>query len=281
MPPRNRRDAQRAAGAAERLAQRAVAVPAAQALSRSTGEHRRGRLPVHPRTACSSRAGDDVVLVSRDAGRGRARRSTGVEHALPTSGTDGDDVDVDGARLVGGLRGAAAVPRRRRGRSRRDRCVAPMPGTVTAVRRGGGRHGRRGPAAALAGGDEDGAHRHRARPTACSPNCDVVAGAAGRSRRGAARVESTRRRAMTDLDFIESEERRRCARPSPSWPPTTAGVLPGEGPRRRAHRRTVGRGGQTRLPRREPARGVRRRRRRHVRAVAGHGGDGAPPAARC
>ena len=40
-----------------------------------------------------------------------------------------------------------------------------------------------------------------------------------------------------------------------------------------AHRRIVERGRQTRLHRGEPARGVRRRRRRHVRAVAGHGGD--------
>ena len=51
-------------------------------------------------------------------------------------------------------------------------------------------------------------------------------------------------------------------------------VLPEEGPRTRAHRRIMVRGRQTRLPRGEPARGVRRRRRRNVRAVAGDGGDG-------
>ena len=48
-----------------------------------------------------------------------------------------------------------------------------------------------------------------------------------------------------------------------------------------AHRRIVGRGRQTRLHRGEPARGVRRRRRGHVRAVAGDGGDGRGRLARC
>ena len=53
-----------------------------------------------------------------------------------------------------------------------------------------------------------------------------------------------------------------------------AGLLPGEGPRRPAHRRIMVRSRETRLHRGEPAAGVRRWRSRHVRIEPGDGGDG-------
>ena len=48
--------------------------------------------------------------------------------------------------------------------------LAPMPGSVLRVGAAVGDTVTAGPAADLAGGDEDGAHRRRARATACSPN---------------------------------------------------------------------------------------------------------------
>ena len=80
---------------------------------------------------------------------------------------------------------------------------------------------------------------------------------------------------MTDTSFIESEERQALRKAvSAMGVQLRQRVLPAEGARARAHRRIMVGGRQTRLPRGEPARGVRRWRRRHVRAVAGDGGDG-------
>ena len=80
---------------------------------------------------------------------------------------------------------------------------------------------------------------------------------------------------MTDNSFIENDGSPGTAqggrRPGRQL---RRGVLPGEGPRTRAHHRVMVGGRQTRLPRSQLARGVRRRRRRHVRTVAGDGGDG-------
>ena len=157
--------------------------------------------------------------------------------------------------------------------------VAPMPGNVIRLGAASRRHRHRRPAADLAGGDEDGAHHHRAdrrrarrtqrrdRPTSRSRRRPGASGSASRSQQ---------KENHHDRHQLHRERR----------PPGAAQggvrmgvqlrqrVLPEEGPRPGAHHRIVVRGRQTRLPRGEPARGVRRWRRRHVRAVAGDGGNG-------
>ena len=55
-------------------------------------------------------------------------------------------------------------------RSRRARCLRPMPGSVIRVGAAVGRQGHGRPAADVAGGHEDGAHDRRAQPPVCSPN---------------------------------------------------------------------------------------------------------------
>ena len=79
---------------------------------------------------------------------------------------------------------------------------------------------------------------------------------------------------MTDNGFIESEERQALRKAvAGDGRQLRPGLLPGEGRARPAHRRIVAGDRQTRLHRRQPARGVRRRRRGHVRAVHRDGGD--------
>ena len=99
---------------------------------------------------------------------------------------------------------------------------------------------------------------------------------AGRGRPGIARVLARVRdpKEKTHDSFVETDERK-ALRKAVATMAANYGqeYYLEQGPRRRAHHRTVGRGGQARVHRGEPARGVRRRRRRHVRAVPGDGGD--------
>ena len=81
--------------------------------------------------------------------------------------------------------------------------------------------------------------------------------------------------AMTDTSFIESEERQALRKSVAAWASNYGSEYYLKKARAHEHTdRVVVGGRKTRLPRGEPARGVRRRRRRNVRAVAGDGGDG-------
>ena len=96
---------------------------------------------------------------------------------------------------------------------------------------------------------------------------DVAPGRPGGRRRGAGRDRRPRTTQVTLTTSTRATSCGRCGRRWPSSAPGTARPTSSSRPERRTHRRAVGRGRQGRLPRRQPARGVRRRGRRHRRAV--------------
>ncbi len=200
----------------------------------------------------------DVALVDADAGsasvlgdrRAYARtvRGRGVRRRL---------VCVDSSLGLGGADAGAPLPRPAR-QVAAGSLLAPMPGVVTRV---GVRSGEvdAGTAAAVAGGDEDGTP-HR-RPGRRGGHRTAVE--AGRQVEVGAVLAVVRRR--KSMNFIESAERQALRDAVAELGKRYGHEWFNQGADRRAHHRAVGRGRQARLPRRQPARGVRRRRRRHHR----------------
>ena len=136
---------------------------------------RRRRAATSTRCATGSAApGSSSTATTRrdpgvgDAEPGRAGAST-ASSDRSTSRATASDVFVDAPLGPGPADGAAPLPRPRLGR-RAGLAAGADAGFGDPGRRRGRRHGHRRPAADLAGGHEDGAHHHRARPTACSPN---------------------------------------------------------------------------------------------------------------
>ena len=251
--------------AAERVAERPVPA-AARPRSRSAARpvevgyrHARGGLRVE---------GRDDVRPGRPRRRTRSSsRSPASSAGSRASGTDGPTSCVDGDGSGGGAARAAAVPDAADAVAEGS-LVAPMPGTVVRpctwrsatpsragqpllvleamkmqhpVARAGGRRG------ALPGRRRRGS---RWTPAPCSRRESreermTLELRRGRRAAGAARGGGRPRLPATGSDYFLEQAR-------------TGGRTD----------RAVGRGGQGRLPRRQPARGVRRRGRRHGRAVA-------------
>ena len=257
-----RRDAHGARRPAERVAERPVPVRSGQR-SRSARTSSRSATGTPARVCWSTGRGrrGPACSATPRGGRAEGRRCRAPAGRGRSTATL---VDVDGDGWSVSLRALPRFPDAAPRPSRRGRwwprCRAPSPRCTwppaTACRRA---------AAAGAGGDEDAA-----------PRCGAGRRRGGLARRRRGRAGGGRRRAgrdrgdrgARDLDFDEGDELRALrAAVADLGSRYGQALLPGAGAGRRPHRRAVGRGGQGRVPRRQPARGVRRRRRRDGRAL--------------